>query len=142
MGGPRRGIVSRRVRPLTVTLTLAALAGAGCGAGEEQGGPGGPATRVAAGGPLAVTAREYALDPDNVVVAGPGPLRLRLRNTGSLPHDVRIQSGDRDLGGTASIPGGKSATAIVDLAPGRYRILCTVGDHAQLGMTGTLRVKE
>jgi plastocyanin len=130
------------VRPLTVTLTLAVLAGAGCGGGEKSGGAGGPATPVPAGGPLLVTAREYALTPGNVVVAGPGPLRLRLRNSGSLPHDVRVQSGDRDLGGTASIPGGKGASATVDLPPGRYRILCTVGDHAQLGMTGTLRVKE
>ena len=142
MGGPRAGIVSARVRPLTVTLTLALLAGAGCGGGRDQDGTRGPAAKVAAGGPFVVTAREYALEPGNVVVAGPGPLHLRLRNSGSLPHDVRVQSGDRDLGGTDSIPGGKSATAIVDLAPGRYRILCTVGDHAQLGMTGTLRVKE
>jgi plastocyanin len=142
LGGPRRGIVSARVRPLTVTLTLAALAGAGCGGGEERGGPGVSATTVAAGRALEVTAREYSLTPANVVVTGAGRLRLRLRNSGSLPHDVRVQSGDRDLGGTASIPGGKSATAVLDLPPGRYRILCTVGDHAQLGMTGTLRVKE
>ncbi len=142
MGGPRAGIVSARVRPLTVTLTLALVAASGCGGGGEHGGTGGPATTVAAGGPLVVTAKEYALTPGKVVVAGPGPLRLRLRNSGSLPHDVRVQRGDRDLGGTPSIPGGKSATATVTLAPGRYRILCTVGDHAQLGMTGTLRVKE
>ena len=142
MGGPRRGIVSARVRPLTVTLILAALAGAGCGGDSKEDGAGGPATAVAAGGPLVVTAREYALTPGNVVVRGPGALRLRLRNSGSLPHDVRIQLGDRDLGGTDSIPGGESATATVDLRPGRYRMLCTVGDHAQLGMTGTLLVKE
>jgi plastocyanin len=142
LGGPRRGIVSARVRPLTVTLTLVALAGAGCGGGDERGGPGGPATTVAAGRPLVVSAREYALTPGNVVVTGPGELTLRLRNAGSLPHDVRVQSGDRDLGGTDSIPGGESAGARLDLPPGRYRILCTVGDHAQLGMTGTLRVKE
>jgi plastocyanin len=142
LGGPRRGIVSARVRPLTVTLILAALAGAGCGGDNEEHGPGGPATTVPAGGPLVVTAREYALTPGNVVVARPGKLRLRLRNSGSLPHDVRIQRGDRDLGGTESIPGGESATATVDLPGGRYRMLCTVGDHAQLGMTGTLLVKD
>ncbi len=99
-------------------LALALLAGAGCGGGDEGGGPAGPPTTVAAGRPLVVTAREYALAPANVVVSGPGELRLRLRNSGSLPHDVRIQSGDRDLGGTESIPGGESATATVDLPPG------------------------
>jgi plastocyanin len=123
-------------------LALAALSGAGCGGGDDGDAPTGPPTTVAAGRPLVVTAREYALAPSNVVVSGPGELRLRLRNSGSLPHDVRLKRGDRDVGGTESIPGGESATATVNLPPGRYRMLCTVGDHAQLGMTGTLRVKE
>ena len=76
------------------------------------------------------------------MVAGPGPLRLRLRNSGSLPHDVRVQSGDRDLGGTPLHSRAEVGHGDRTLAPGRYRILCTVGDHAQLGMTGALRVKE
>jgi plastocyanin len=123
-------------------LALAALAGAGCGGGDDGDGPSGPPTTVATGRPLVVTAREYSLTPPNVVVSGPGVLRLRLRNSGSLPHDVRLQSGGRDLGGTESIPGGESVTATVSLPPGRYRMLCTVGDHAQLGMKGSLRVQE
>jgi len=30
----------------------------------------------------------------------------------------------------------------VRLAPGRYRIVCTVGDHEQLGMSSELEVRK
>jgi plastocyanin len=89
-----------------------------------------------------VSAREYSLNPARVMVGGPGELRIKLRNRGSLPHDVRLERGGRDVGGTPPIPGGHSAAATVALHPGRYELLCTVGDHAQLGMRGVLHVKE
>ena len=42
-------------------------------------------------------------------------------------------------------PGGERATKQLDntvsMAPGTYEMLCTVGDHAQLGMRGTLMVR-
>jgi uncharacterized cupredoxin-like copper-binding protein len=44
------------------------------------------------------------------------------------------------VGGTPAFQGGKR-TAHVKLEPGRYEFLCTVGDHAELGMRGTLRVR-
>jgi uncharacterized cupredoxin-like copper-binding protein len=39
------------------------------------------------------------------------------------------------------MPGGRAASARLDLGHGTYRIICSVGDHEELGMHGTLRVR-
>jgi plastocyanin len=85
--------------------------------------------------------REYHFDPSTVVVVGAGrEVRLRFANEGSLAHNLRVLSGDRDLGGTPTFQGG-ARSATLELAPGNYRMICTVGNHAELGMKGSLRVR-
>ena len=91
---------------------------------------------------LRVSAREYSFDPNRVVVTGAGELRIVLRNEGDLAHDIHLERDGRDAGGTPPIPGGETQSARVKLRPGTYELLCTVGDHAELGMTGKLEVKE
>jgi plastocyanin len=44
------------------------------------------------------------------------------------------------IGGTPPFPAGESRSASVRLATGTYEFICTVGDHAKLGMKGTLKV--
>jgi plastocyanin len=123
--------------PLAATIA-AAIALAGCGA--SSGGKGRTVT-VGSGGPVTVSAHEYRFDPKTIVVRGGGRLTLSLRNRGSLAHDLRVQQGGRDLGGTGIFTSGQSQTAHLALPPGTYQFLCTVDDHAQLGMKGTLVVK-
>jgi plastocyanin len=119
-------------------LTLAALVllAAGCG-GNDQ--PGGTVT-APAGGSVRLTAKEYSFDPSTIVVQGAGRLRLTLDNKGSLAHDITVEKDGRELGGTPPFPAGETRSATVRLAPGTYDFLCTVGDHAELGMKGTLKV--
>jgi plastocyanin len=126
------------MRRLAVPCALL-LAAAGCGGGDG----GGPSRTVAtgAGGTVRISADEYRFDPDRVVVRGPGVLRIVLRNDGSVAHDIRLRRGGKDVGGTPSFAPGGSMAARVRLKPGKYELLCTVGDHAQLGMRGTLNVK-
>jgi uncharacterized cupredoxin-like copper-binding protein len=126
------------MRRLAVPFALL-LATAGCGGGDDA-----KPTRTvtaAAGGTLEVTAREYSFDPNRVVVSGAGALRIVLHNEGDLAHDIHLERDGEDVGGTPPFPGGGSRTARLQLEPGTYRLLCTVGDHAELGMTGTLEVK-
>jgi plastocyanin len=125
-------------RPLVLAACLtAALAGCGGGGGEHKG----KAATVRRGQEVRVTGREYSFTPDRVtVLGGGGPVRLRFTNVGSLAHDLRVFQGKRELGGTPPFQGG-SRTATVRLGPGEYRMVCTVGDHAQLGMRGLLRVR-
>ena len=88
-----------------------------------------------------MTAKEYSFNPARVVVSGAGRLTIRLKNAGSLAHNLELRKGDEEVGGTPTFPGGETRSGRVNLEHGRYEMLCTVGDHAELGMTGTLEVK-
>jgi plastocyanin len=126
---------------LLCTLTLAALVAVGCGGSDDDGGGSGRTVDVPANGAVTVKAKEYSFDPQTIVVGGAGRLRITLDNDGLLAHDIRVREGDRDLGGTPSFPAGEQRRATVNLPHGRYEFLCTVGDHAELGMRGSLVVK-
>ena len=120
--------------PCALLLTLA-----GCG-GDDGDQP----TRTVttdAGGTLTVTARDYSFDPNRVVVDGAGAVRIVLRNDGDLAHNIHLERDGEDIGGTPSFAPGGSKSVRLDLQPGTYELLCTVGDHAQLGMKGKLTVK-
>ena len=122
-------------------MLTALLFAAGCGDDGDSGTKGG-AVSLNTGGVLEVSAEEYSFSPAAVVLDGPGELRIRLRNDGSLAHNIKLRRDGDELGGTSSLPGGDTGTATVEVKPGRYELLCTVGDHAELGMTGELQVKE
>ena len=122
-------------RPL-VLAACAAVAMSGCGSGDKR-----PARTetVPAGQVVRVAGREYSFTPASVVVTA-GRVRFRFANRGSLAHDLRVFSGGRDLGGTKPFQGG-ARSAELRLEPGTYRMVCTVGDHATLGMSASLRVR-
>jgi plastocyanin len=127
------------MRRLAVPCALL-LAAAGCG-GDEGGAPT-PTATTAAGGTLTVSAREYSFEPNRVEVSGAGAIEIVLRNKGHLAHDIHLQREGRDVGGTPPFPGGETKSVRLRLHPGTYEMLCTVGDHAKLGMTGKLVVKK
>jgi plastocyanin len=125
-------------RPLTAALALLALAG--CASDKEE--RVGPALTVPAGGTMRVVAKEYLFDPGKVVVRGAGTLRVTLVNEGSLAHNLKvIDRDDRSLGGTPTFESGRTESGTVRLSRGSYKMVCTVGDHAELGMTGPLEVR-
>ena len=119
-------------------LPLAALAllFAACGGDDE------PGRTVTApdGGAVRVVAKEYSFDPSTIVMRGPGTLRVTLANEGSLAHNLRLMKDGEELGGTPSFPAGESRSARLRVERGSYEFICTVGDHAELGMRGTLKV--
>jgi plastocyanin len=126
------------MRRLAAPLAVVALL-AGCG-GDDDDEPGRTVT-VDAGATVDVTAREYSFDPETIVVEGGGTLTIRLDNAGDLAHNLRLRRGGREVGGTPTFEGGRTESGIVQVEPGQYEMLCTVGDHAELGMTGELEVK-
>ena len=132
----RSALVLRRCAP---ALVLVAAALAGCG--DDR--PEGRAVTLGPGEPLRVAADEYSFDPATVTVRGAPPrLEVRLRNRGSLAHNLVVLDGERELGGTPIIPSGDRRTASVELEPGGYRLVCTVGDHRELGMEGELTIRR
>jgi plastocyanin len=112
---------------------------AGCGGDDHQ--ASGRTVTVDSGAAVTVKAHEYRFDPDRVVVRGPGPLTIKLRNDGDLAHNIRVRRGGEEVGGTPSFPPGRTESAQLRLRPGDYQLLCTVGDHADLGRRGALEVK-
>jgi plastocyanin len=126
------------MRRLAVPCALL-LAAAGCGGGD--GAAPTPTATTAAGGTLTVSAREYSFDPNRVEVSGAGEIEIVLRNKGDLAHDIHLERDGRDVGGTPPFGGGGTKSVRLRLRPGTYEMLCTVGDHAKLGMRGRLTVK-
>jgi|GEM_PF-1241759 len=122
---------------LVAALSAATLAACG---GEEP--EAGPAVTVRAADPVEVVADEYRFDPSSVVVEGGGaPVELVLDNQGAIAHNLRLFDGPDEVGGTPTFAGGDQRSASVDLAPGAYRMVCTVADHEELGMVGELEVR-
>jgi plastocyanin len=111
---------------------------AGCGGGDSE--TSGRSVTVGSARTVTVKADEYSFDPGRIVVDGAGRLTIRLENDGDLAHDLRVDRDGRELGGTPIFEGG-TRTGQVRLGTGRYEFLCTVGDHAELGMRGTLVVR-
>jgi hypothetical protein len=71
-----------------------------------------------------------------------GVVEIELQNTGEDPHDLRV----RRVGGTHtfSVPltdPGKRRSVAIRMRPGRYRLWCSVANHAALGMQAYLRVR-
>jgi plastocyanin len=125
------------LRRSALVLALSSLLVLGCG---DEGKPGRTVT-APADAKLSVVADEYSFDPSTIVLEGAGTLTVTLRNKGSLAHNLKVLRGDEEVAGTPTLPGGQSESARLKLGQGSYRIICSVGDHEQLGMTGTLRVR-
>jgi plastocyanin len=120
-----------------LALALCSLVALGCGGDDE------PVRTVTApaNSTLRVIAEEYSFDPGAIVLRGAGTLTVNVRNEGDLAHNLRFVRAGEEIGGTPSFPAGEARSARVNLEHGEYELVCTVGDHEELGMTGTLRVR-
>lgn len=136
---------ARRVRSGTVlasTSALLALAAAGCGGDDEDAGAP-PQDGGARAAPVEL--REFAIDPARLELKRGAPVDVR--NSGAIPHNLTIERGpeatqpSERLAGTSTFSGGESERLRVDLRPGRYALVCTVGDHRERGMVGSLTVR-
>jgi mono/diheme cytochrome c family protein len=72
-----------------------------------------------------------------MATAPAGPIELVMPNPSPLQHDIALQGdGKGPVVGT-----GGSSRFTATLKPGKYEFLCTVPEHAEGGMKGTLTVK-
>jgi uncharacterized cupredoxin-like copper-binding protein len=128
------------MRRLAALSLLGALTLAGCGGGPSY-------TRVT-DGVLKIDLDEYTLRPENLEVPA-GTVHLVARNRGRLTHNLAIEDWDRETGEEATIHGrtdtlqpgqtGREREPIT-LKPGKYRLVCTIGNHDDLGQYGELKV--
>ncbi len=91
---------------------------------------------------------EYSITPDKVQMH-PGRIKIIAVNTGVVTHNVKVEAVKRNengsvviLGGTGILhPGDKLTSPKMTLGPGTYKLVDTVGNHADLGDYGTLIIK-
>jgi plastocyanin len=134
---------------LTVLLTLGALAlfVASCGGDDDDDTVATTETTAettteaaGGGGAPSVSMTEYAFDPSDLTVSEGG--LIEVTNDGELPHNLTVEgqdvaTSDLEPGASQQLLLGNGAT----LPPGDYEFICTIGDHAEQGMTGTLTVE-
>jgi hypothetical protein len=132
-----------RSRLAAACLAASWLALGGCGEGE---------TLETDRPILKLTVDEYRIVPQDVVSIPPrGRIKVVVRNTGRLTHNLVIQVPATDVDEKPEeVPGarvksmqpGEAAEPIkVTLAPGEYRLVCTIANHDDLGQYGKLVVK-
>jgi plastocyanin len=64
---------------------------------------------------------------------------IAFTNLSSLHHNVRLEIGEKEFGGTKTIGHG-STTVTVKLSKGTYHYYCSVPGHEDAGMSGHLIV--
>jgi plastocyanin len=72
--------------------------------------------------------------------ARPGTVTVAMRNPSQIEHDVAIEGGGVDEKGKV-VKGGDTSAVRASLKPGTYTFYCSVDQHRQAGMRGTLTVK-
>jgi plastocyanin len=88
-----------------------------------------------------IVAREFSLAPSRAAINA-GKATIELANFGEDPHDLRLQrvGGTKIYGWPVALPGVVEDRTLT-LAPGRYRLWCSLGNHRALGMLATLVVR-
>jgi hypothetical protein len=88
-----------------------------------------------------IVAREFSLAPSRPVINA-GKAIIELANFGEDPHDLRLQRiGGTKIYGWALAQPGIVEDRTLTLAPGRYRLWCSLANHRAFGMLATLVVR-
>lgn len=131
--------MARHLAPLVAVLAVAAAV-AGCG--DDT--PYVPAT----GHTIRLRLDEYRILPQRITVPA-GRVTIVARDVGRLTHNVAIVQFDRPLGEDEEKQYARTPTAhpgdvvrtSATLRPGKYRIVCTIANHDNLGQYGELKVE-
>jgi plastocyanin len=119
---------------------LAALVATGCG--------GAIAYTRAPDRRVDVRLDEYRVLPEHIQVTA-GRVTITAHNTGRLTHNLVVAQFNRPLGDeeekhygqpTKTLFPGETGSTTLDLEPGKYRLICTIGNHDNLGQYAELKV--
>jgi plastocyanin len=137
-----------RILPLLLVIAAVGVA-AGCGGDDDDDETAATtATTTGAGGGgggQTVEMTEFEFEP-NDLTASRGDT-ITAENTGSTVHNLTIEEGpdpekaSTEIAATPDVDAGQSGELTVDVDPGEYSIVCTIANHRELGMIGTIRVE-
>ena len=99
------------------------------------------ATGASGGGEtIQISETDFALDP-RTVVTGPGETTFDVTNDGDTIHNLEVEGNGVEEVLPEDLAPGDSGELTVDLEAGTYTMYCTVGDHREQGMEGTVEVE-
>jgi len=153
MGGVSacRATVQGFARILALFALLLVAASCGGGSSAPSGTPVAPAN-----GALTVRAAEWGFKPPNIILQPGQQVRLTFANDGAILHDLKIDALDatgvtsQSAGGPSGDQGelfvaanpGKTGTLVFTPSEfGTFDFYCTIPQHRQLGMEGTMIVE-
>ena len=131
-------------------LTVIAIVASACG--------GATSTDTSEVPSLYVDLSDYKVVTDHPTIAA-GHLVIGIRNHAAMAHDLKViktdlapdqlpvdgasakAKEDGTVGELLNIGGGASRKLVLDLAPGKYVLICNVAGHYQLGMRVGLEVQ-
>ena len=102
----------------------------------------------APGGRVHVHLSEYRVTPEHIQVRA-GRITIEARNTGRVTHNLAVvqfahptsAQDERAYGKpTPTLFPGQTGGTTVALKPGKYRLVCTIANHDNLGQYGELKV--
>lgn len=142
---------SLRILPLLLVIAAVGVV-AGCGGDDDDGEMTAAETTATetetgggGGGAQTVGMTEFEFEP-NDLTASQGD-RITAENTGSAVHNLTIEEGSdpeqasTEVAATPDVDAGDSGEVTVDADPGEYSIVCTISNHRELGMIGTLKLE-
>jgi uncharacterized cupredoxin-like copper-binding protein len=127
-------------RAMPLLLVLAALVAVGCG--DDVAYTHAPDRHVE------VRLDEYRVLPEHIQVTA-GAITFVARNTGRLTHNLVVVQFSRPLGDedekhyglpTKTLFPGQTASTTINLKPGKYRLICSIANHDNLGQYAELKV--
>jgi FtsP/CotA-like multicopper oxidase with cupredoxin domain len=118
-----------------LALTVVVLA-AGCGEGTGGGGIDNTETGTSSGADYELFASEFSFAPPFLVIEKAGTYSISIRNDGTVPHNFTIEG----VGKTPDAQPGETVTAELTFKAGNFEFFCSIDDHAEQGMIGTLNV--
>src|SRR3954470_22839079 len=74
------------------------------------------------------------------LTAKAGQVTIDFTNDSQIPHNVTIEQGEDEQGSTDTIQGSKTSKSF-NLKAGTYSFYCSVANHEDAGMKGTLTVR-
>lgn len=128
-------------KAMALLCSSALLVGAACSAGS--GGSKAPLSAPAAQGPvqeIKVAMGDFFYEPKQIATKS-GPVRFVLTNTGATAHRFSISGNGINNVSSKNVAAGRDGSLEVNLAPGTYKMGCTLGDHEARGSVGTITVQ-
>jgi plastocyanin len=120
-----------RARHAAAVAVVVGVLTSGCGSPD-------PVTER--GRAIHVKLEEFRFVPQTIH-ATPGRTTITAEDTGVLAHNLKLLRRGVEVGGTDTIQHGQTATTTVTLKKGTYRMVCTIANHDDLGMYGSIVVR-